>query len=135
MTERKSLRTPAWLRVGLFGSRPGVLVLANRRLAFIAEEGRLFDTPLAEVTGIAFPWYYFGGGMKVTVADKKYRLSFVRPNGAEDIPGPLLARLGNPMGLLVGGQKIVDIGMGRPAGKAWKAALLPAPAAGQHAPA
>ena len=124
MTPSDSLRTPAWLLIGLFGNRPGVLELANGRLAFITEEGRLFDAPLGEVTAITFPWYYFSGGMKLTVAGKRYRLSFVKPNGAEDVPGQVMARVGSPMGLRLAGQKLADIGTGRKAGKAWKTALL-----------
>jgi hypothetical protein len=123
MTGSESLRTPAWLLVGLFGNRPGVLALADGWLTFITEDGRVFDAPLVEVTGVTFPWYYFGGGVKLTVAGTRYRLSFVRPNGAEDIPGQVLARLGNPLGLLTAGRKIVDIGSCRQAGKAWKTAL------------
>jgi hypothetical protein len=134
MTEPVSLRTPAWLLVGLFGNRPGVLALADGRLTFDTEEGRVFDAPLAEVTAVTYPWYYFGGGMKVTVAGTRYRLSFVRPNGAEDIPTRLLGPLDDLQGLLIAGRKFADVRSGRQAGKAWKAALAaaltPAGAAG-----
>ena len=123
MAKPACLRTPAWLLVGFFGNCPGVLELADGRLSFLTEEGHPFDAPLAEVTAVTFPWYYFGGGMKLTVRGQRYRLSFVRPNGAEDVSGQVLARLGNPLGLLTAGQKVVDIGTGRQAGKTWKAAL------------
>src|SRR5262245_46016581 len=123
MRAQARLRTPAWLLVGLFGNRPGVLELSGGRLAFHTGEGCLFDAPLAEVTAVTFPWYYFSGGVKVTVQGKRYRFSFVRPNGAEDVPGQVLAREGNPLGLLTAGQKVVDIGSGRQAGKAWREAL------------
>lgn len=120
-----ALCTPAWLLVGITGSTPGVLELADGRLAFTTEEGRIFDVPLAEVSAIKFPWYYFGGGIKFSIGADNYRLSFVRPNDASDIPGRLLARteLGGPVALLTAGRKVLDIGEGRRAGKAWKSVL------------
>ncbi len=122
-----SLRTPAWQLLGLFGNRPGMLELAKGRLAFTTDEGRVFEASLAEVTDIKFPWYYFGGGMKVRVGATKYRLSFVRPNGAEYVSGRLMAEAGNPLALLTVGHKIADIGSGRQAGKAWKRVLTGQP--------
>src|SRR5687767_3377807 len=87
------LRTAAWMLVGLTGNVPGVLELSRGRLSFRTEEGAAFDVPLSEVTGVKFPWWWFGGGAKVTAAGTAYRLSFVRPNGAEDVPARLLAHV------------------------------------------
>ena len=123
------LRTPSWLLVGL-GNEPGVLELADGRLAFTSLQGRVFDAALEEVQRITFPWYYFGGGMKLRIGDRQYRISFVRPNGASDIPGQLMARtdfggaVGDGLALLTAGRKVLDIGQGRSAGKAWGAALM-----------
>ncbi len=120
-----SLRTAVWLLVGMTGSRPGLLELAGGRLAFTTEEGRVFEVPVAEATDVVFPWFYFGGGMKLTVAGTRHRISFVRPNGAETVSARLLESVGGgPLALLTVHQKIADIGEGRRAGKAWKAALL-----------
>ncbi len=121
-----SLCTPAWLLKGITGSVPGVLELHNGRLAFSTEDGRVFEAALNDVREVNFPWYYFGGGVKLAVKNERYRLSFVRPDDATDVPGRLLARTAGPgvvAGLLTVGQKIVDIGEGRAAGKAWKAVL------------
>lgn len=117
--------TPAWLLIGLTRSAPGVLEYADGRLAYSNEDGRVFDVPLSEVTAVKFPWYYFSGGVKFTVGTEPYRLSFVRPNDASDIPGRLLAgsEAGAPFALLTAGRKVLDIGEGRRAGKAWKAIL------------
>lgn len=124
-----SLRTPAWQLVGLTGNRPGVLELAGGRLAFTTTEGRVFEAALADVTDVVFPWFYFGGGMKVTVAGTRHRLSFVRPNGADDVPARLVDGTadvaGGALALLTAHEKLRDIGEGRAAGKAWKAALRP----------
>jgi hypothetical protein len=122
---KPGLRTPAWQLIGLTRSEPGVLELINGSLAFTTEEGRLFHASLADVTNVHFPWYYFGGGVKLTVGSRRYRLSFVRPNDETDIPGRLMARSqdGGAAALLTAGRKVRDIGEGRRAGRAWRAAL------------
>lgn len=122
------LQSPAWLLVGI-GNTPGVLELDDGWLAFTTEEERVFHTPVAQVEDLKFPWYYFGGGMKFRIGDKKYRISFVRPNGASDVAGRLLAKTdvggaaGDAFALLTAGRKVLDVGSGRGAGKAWKSAL------------
>lgn len=120
-----ALYTRAWLLVGLFVSVPGVLKLADGHLVFTTEEGRIFDTPLSKVSEVKFPWYYFGGGVKFRIESDSYRLSFVRPNDASDIPGRILARTegGGPAALLTATRKFSDIGEGRRVGKAWKTVL------------
>lgn len=118
------LRTPVWLLVGMTRSRPGLLELSDGVIAFTAEEGRVFETRLSEASDVAFPWFYFGGGMKLTADGTRHRISFVRPNGAELASARLLEGTGaEALGLLIVQGKIADIGEGRRAGKAWKAAL------------
>ncbi len=76
--------TPAWLMKGFSQSAPGFLMLEGGRLSFSGEDaGDDFTTPLADVRGVKFPWYYFGGGFKATVNGKPLRLSLVKPNGVE----------------------------------------------------
>ena len=125
MTETGDLQTPAWLMVGMTRTVPGVLRLESGRLSFTTEEGPAFDLPLAEVTA-KFPWWWFGGGVALRVLGQGYRLSFVRPNGAQDVPGRLLAHVpgGEALGLATAARKMEDVGAGREAGKAWKARLL-----------
>ena len=123
-TSAPRLRTPVWLLQGMTGSRPGLLELSDGVIAFTAEEGRVFETRLTEATDVAFPWFYFGGGMKLTVDGTRHRISFVRPNGAEVVDARLFEGLGaGALALLTVNGKIADIGEGRRAGKAWKAAL------------
>lgn len=123
----QELCTPVWLLVGMTGSTPGVLELAGGKIAFTADEGRVFEAPLADIS-VKYPWYYFGGGCKIAIGATTHRISFVRPNGASDVSGSLLAQIegegvGGALALLTAGQKLQDIGKGRKAGKAWKAAL------------
>lgn len=107
----RSLESLAWRLVGLTGTDPGVLSLRTGRLRFETDDGVVFDVPLAAVTDVVFPWYYVGGGVKLTAGGERYRLSFVRPNGA------------NTGELRVATRAVHDIGEGRAAGKAWRAAL------------
>jgi hypothetical protein len=121
----ETLCTPAWLLIGMTRSVPGVLELADGQIAFTTEEGPVFDAPLSDLSEVKFPWYYFGGGVKFKIGSDSYRLSFVRPNDASDIPGRLLAgtEFGAPAALLTAGRKVLDIGEGRRAGKTWRSVL------------
>ena len=112
-----------WLLKGLTGSAAGRLELKRDRLRFSTRAGVLFDVPLRDVSGVTYPWYYFGGGMKVRVGETQYRFSFVRPNGAEHAIGRALGEAGNPAALLVAGGKIGDIRSGRALGRRWRAAF------------
>jgi hypothetical protein len=94
-----TLRTSAWLMTGITGSTPGVLELAGGRLTFETDQRRLFDVPLTAVSGVKFPWYYFGGGVKLNIGPDHYRFSFVQPG------------------------EHGDIGEGRRAGSAWEKVL------------
>jgi hypothetical protein len=118
-----ALRTPAWLLHGATGSEPGILELVGDRLAFTTPDRQAFDAHLGNVSDVVFPRHYFGGGMKLKVDGEKFRVSFVKPNGAEVLEARLLAELGSPLAFLTVGQKVSDIGTGRAAGKAWKQAL------------
>lgn len=31
---------------------------------------------------VAFPWYYVGGGVKLPIGERRYRLSFLEPAGS-----------------------------------------------------
>jgi len=113
-----------WLLYGLTRSEPGMLELAHGRLTCRTNAGIAFDLPIADVRDLVFPWYYFGGGMKLTAAGVRHRISFVRPNDAvEDLPFRIAAREGDAAGLALVGMKARDIGDGRAAGRAWRHAL------------
>ncbi|WP_214404387.1 hypothetical protein [Pseudonocardia lacus] len=135
MQHTDALRTTAWLIMGSTGSTPGVLELVDGRVRFTAagrgaltggqltelerRSGRVglvaqldrgssvtvFDAPRQAVTEVKFPWYYFGGGMKLTVEKAPYRFSFLQPQNTQEWPG------------------IDGIPGGRAAGKLWRAAL------------
>ncbi len=119
------LCTPAWLLVGITESVPAVLELVEQRLTLTSVEGQVFSVPLAAIERVIFPWHYFGGGAKFRVNDRVYRVSFVKPNGAEVVPARLLAMTGVGLGagLATVVQKMVDIRDGRRVGRAWKTVL------------
>lgn len=113
----------AWLLQGLTQSIPGWLDLQGGRLRFTTPDEVVFESPLSEVTAITFPWYYFGGGMKLRAGGAPYRISFVKPNGAEYAVARGLAAHGDPASLLLAAEKVADIHTGRGAGRRWRAVL------------
>ena len=83
----------------------------------------MFDVPLTSVTDVVWPWYYFGGGVKLSAAGEPYRLSFVLPNGAEYPSARMAAEAGDPASLALVWEKASDIGVGRDVGKEWRRRL------------
>jgi len=113
----------AWLLEGLTTSVPGWLEWRRGRLRFVTPGDVVFDVPRADVTNVRYPWYYFGGGVKLHVAGTPRRLSFVKPNGAEHAAGRALGSMGNPLALAVPVIKILDIRTGRRVGRRWREIL------------
>jgi hypothetical protein len=124
-----TLCTPAWLLRGLIGSEPGLLRLEERRISFTTEATCLFDAPLSDLRRVIFPWYYFGGGMKLMIGANRYRVSFVRPNNQEVPWARLLGRLQLPptkadsLIFAEARAKVGDMRSARRAGTQWKRAL------------
>ena len=83
----------------------------------------VFDVPLDEVTDVVWPWYYFGGGVKLSVAGERYRFSFVLPNGARVPDGAGGRGRGRPGRARHRVAEGVDIGAGRDVGKEWRRRL------------
>lgn len=130
-----SLATAAWVLVGVTRNVPGILATDGQRLTFATADEVLIDSPLAAVSDVVFPWYYFGGGCKLRVDGEPLRLSFVRPNNAPDATETTLAAArdlviglssAGPLYEAVG--SVRDIGRGRAAGKAWRSILVSADA-------
>lgn len=118
---------------------PGALMLAKGRLSFTAfgsgnlwgrqlrtleveaghtglakrlgddENTVVFDVPLADVQDVTFPWYYFSGGVKLTVGGVRYRFGFDRPANTR-MPSE--------------GVDLGEITRARRSGKAWKAVFM-----------
>jgi len=86
-------------------------------LASLVKSGRhavLFDVSLRDVA-VAFPWYYFSGGLVVKTSDDVYRLSFGRPANTP--------RAGVYNGPARAVAELQEVGSMRKAGKAWREAL------------
>ena len=128
--------TDAWLLRGI-RSLPGTLQLARRCLSFTAFDagnfrprqlraleqdfGRpglvetltagktavVFELPLSAVQAVRFPWYYFSGGLHLTLNGVRYRFGFDEPS--------------NTKGAGEGGDLLGSAVRARRRGKAWKA--------------
>jgi hypothetical protein len=139
------LRSVGWLLMGLTGSMPGQLRLVKGMVSFVAfgrgemsdrhiaaleqdlgrsgveealrarEPVTVFEVPLTEVTDVRFPWYYFGGGMKLTIAHVPLRFSFVRPSNTVPVPDRDAHEAAG----------ITDVVGGKHVARAWRAALEP----------
>lgn len=113
----------AWLLEGMTRSHPGWLELQRNRLRFVMPDAVVFDVPVADIESTAYPWYYFGGGVKVRTGGRQYRISFVKPNGAEHAIGRGLGEAGHPAALIVAASKVVDVRSGRAIGRRWRELL------------
>ena len=127
--DARELCTPAWRLIGWTVSEPGYMSCDGRRLCYANEDGLLFDAALGEVADLVFPWYYFGGGLKLTIKGERHRFSFVVPNGAEVAGARALTAVSLALGAAATAEvvaaKIADITDGRAAGRAWRELLEP----------
>jgi hypothetical protein len=123
-----TLQAIVWQRRGL-GNVPGVLVLANRILAFTTEDGCLFQVPAQEIEDLRWPWYSMNAAFKATINGKKYYISFARPNGAAAASPHVLSRaaLGEAAGAAFDVLRIAgltgSVFEGIKTGRLWKAEL------------
>lgn len=77
-----NLEDTVWRMIGISGSECGVLTLADGCFAFDGERGTRFDVPVSAISAVTFPWYYFGGGVKVSIGADNYRFSFIEPHNS-----------------------------------------------------
>ena len=140
--------TQAWLLQGV-NSIPGVMKLEDGRLSYTAvgcgtfgsrslrdlasrlgkevaaqqlengDEALLFDAPLAEIQDIHFPWYYFSGGVKLSVHGVGLRFGFDRPANTT-VPDSVADSMEN---LVEGMESVAEISRARRSGKVWKELL------------
>jgi hypothetical protein len=119
----REFASDAWLLKGITASIPGRLECRNDRLRFVTSDEVVFDVPFSDITSVTYPWYYFGGGLKLRAGGQPFRISFVKPNGAEYGVGRALGEAGNPAALLVAASKVVDARTGRAVGRKWRELL------------
>lgn len=81
-----SYATHAWLRDGK-ESTPGVLTLHDGRLSFVEGGTVVFDECPA-ASEVDFPWYRFGGELRVTAGGHRHRIALTPPHGAVDADEP-----------------------------------------------
>ena len=133
-TPTATLATPAWILAGRLRHVPGLLVADRGRLEFHTDDGTAFAAPISEVGPVTWPWWWFGGGLVATVRGERFKITFIRPNGAPDV-GPSLAdaalRLGgivdSGFGPFRAAAGLRDVATGRAAAKRWKQLLPPTP--------
>ncbi|WP_269539443.1 hypothetical protein [Cerasicoccus fimbriatus] len=95
---------PAEACESIFAEKPTPLIVA---------------TP-AEISGVKMPWYYFKGGIQITVRNHGYKFSFIRPQNTVEPTYYLEDQFRWTGGA---GQEDVDIAGGKTAGAKWKQLL------------
>ncbi len=125
-----ALVTPAWIMAGRLRNIPGVLTAGDGRLAFVTDDGPVFTVPFTQIGEVRWPWWWFGGGVVLIVGGERYKITFIRPNGAPPVSGALAETGAGVLALAVGGGEVyraarglVDMHQGRRAAAAWKQVL------------
>lgn len=126
MSGNEPMVSGVWVLRGL-GNTPAVMAAANGHLWLFTEDGVVVDADIPTLS-VSFPRMQFDGGCVLGAGGDRVRVSFVRPNGAADVPASLFARVDGVfagIGLLGAAGKVLDIRAGRKLGKAWKSILAP----------
>ena len=126
------LAAPAWILAGRLRNVPGLLVADRGRLEFHTGSGPAFAAPIGEVGPVTWPWWWFGGGLVATVRGERFKITFVRPNGAPAADADLLDAVFRAGGLVDSGSGpfraatgLRDVHTGRAAARQWKQLLPP----------
>jgi hypothetical protein len=124
METKPELISKAWrMRMLNQAYDAGVLMATEGKVSFMTRSGPLFEADKQDVKA-KWPWWYFGAGVHLIVGDKRYRIYFTPPQGAEfelgafaDVLPPLAV-----FEVLNAGRAIRE---GRASRKAWRTYLGP----------
>ena len=71
---------------GIFGGYvAGLLQHVEGSMIFITSDGEAFNVPLVEVKDVKWPKLQMGFGFEANVLGQKYKLTFMKPNGAPEL--------------------------------------------------
>ncbi len=74
-SDQQNFHSVAWLMVGCSSTSAGQLALRDGHLEFIDVDGEVHvRTPRCEIESAWSPWYYFGGGLKLRMRGRTYRI-------------------------------------------------------------
>lgn len=68
--------TSATIRGSRLRRTAGLLVADRGRVEFRTARGRVFRVRLTEVEAVAWPWWWFGAQLRITVRGEQYRITF-----------------------------------------------------------
>ncbi len=112
---------PVYLKTGTTSAVRAILARTEGELVLVAQDEEHFRVPLSAVEKVEFPWWWFGGGMRVTAAGTRYTLGFSPPATVEGEGTDWLRNLG---GGSSGYERLFQqAGSARQSSKEWKAAL------------
>ena len=77
------LVSKVWKIASLFGKvTPGALIWKNNLVIFITEDGVQFQTSVAGITNLKWPFLRMGMGFDAVINGEKYKFSFAKPNAS-----------------------------------------------------
>jgi hypothetical protein len=131
-TPTAALATPAWIMAGRLRNVPGLLVADRGRLEFRTDSGPAFTAPISDVGPVTWPWRWFGGGLIANVHGERFKITFIRPNGAPSANTALFDAalyaggvIDSGFGPLRAAAGLRDVHTGRAAARQWKQVLPP----------
>lgn len=119
--EKASFAGTVYLKTGFFSAVRAVLARSGDELILATANREVFRVPLTFVEKVEFPWWWFGGGMRVTVGGMCHTLSFSAPRTVEGEDSDWLRHVGG--GLYGSEQALRQAASARRSSKEWKAAL------------
>lgn len=79
----QELVSKVWKIAGLVGKvEPGILVWKNNEILYITEEGIQFQTSIAGISNLKWPFLRMGMGFDAVINGQKYKFSFAKPNAS-----------------------------------------------------
>ena len=123
----QQINSKVWQMHGPFRvATAGMLTLNNGVVTFLTEEGQQFQVLISEVKEVKWPFFQFGLGFTTVVNNKKYKFTFMRPNGAGDLDTSAIGGLLGGSNLGGGLEAIANLANwsdNKKSGKQWKAVL------------
>ncbi len=110
-----------YLKIGIFSAIRAVLARTETELVLATANGEIFRVALPLVEKVEFPWWWFGGGMRVTASGTRYTLSFSPPATIKGEDTDWLRNVGG--GLYGSEQALGQASAARRSSKEWQAAL------------
>jgi len=91
----KEIVSNAWSASGWIASyTAGILTLKEGVVSFFTASGEEFNIPVTEIKNVKWPMLQMGYGVHFDVNGKKYKFTFMQPNGQKKLDQGLVTSFG-----------------------------------------